>query len=396
MRRKIALWLVSALHAVFLIFVSYYWHKQPFLYDEELTLLRISSFFKRLVLNIDDKPDLSEYLFIDISWEKMLVDKYDEYGFPIGKEAITSRPVLVDLFTRMASFEKQPKFIVCDIFFDVRTEYDSALESSINRFDNIRCVSLYDTGNDTAYYPVINVPTATTSFETSEGVFLKTKLVFDDSIKTLPVQLYEHLNDKKIRADDHFNWSTFKINLNTFVVDHGIRNYDLFGSGVTRKVYLSELLLLDDESLENLFADRLIFIGDFEDNDLVETIYGELPGPIVLVNIYNSIINKANQINGIFILYLFLGYFIISYICFSNDSIFDILTDKVSSRYKINEDLLSFGGYLLYFFLLSLVSYLVFDFILTILLFSLYMEILERLKTMFEKYVLNHFLRLNS
>ncbi|MEQ8361115.1 MAG: CHASE2 domain-containing protein [Cytophagales bacterium] len=396
MSRKILLWLVSAIHAIFLIVVSYYWHKQPFLYDEELTLLRISSYFKRLVLHIDNKPDLSKYLFIDISWEKMLVDKYDEYGFPIGKEAVTSRPVLLEFFKRVSNFDEGPKFIVCDIFFDVPTDYDRDLEKEINKFDNILCVSLYDSQYDTAFYPVLDVPTATTSFETSEGVFLKTKLVFADSIKTLPVQLYEYTEGKKLRADDHFNWSTFRINLNSFVVDHGVRNYDLFESEITRKVYLSELLLLDDESIEKIVKDKLIFIGDYEDNDLVETIYGDLPGPIILVNIYNSIINKANQINALFIVYLLLGYFFVSYICFSNDSIFDILTDKLSSKYKINADLLSFGGYLLYFFLMSFISYLIFDFILTILLFSLYMEIFERLKTMFEKYVLVHFFKLNS
>lgn len=396
MSRKIGLLLISAFHAIFLIVVSYYWHKQPFLYDEELTLLRISSFFKRLVLDIDEKPDLDKYLFVDISWEKMLVDKYDPYGFPIGKEAVTSRPALLEFFQRIGKYESKPDFIVCDIFFDVPTEYDKDLEKAINHFDNILCVSLYDSGDDTAYYPVLNVPTATTSFETSEGVFLKTKLLFSDSVKILPVHLYERLQGKTLRADDHFNWSTFQISLNSFVVDHGVRNYDLYGGEVTRKVYLSELLLLDDESIEQIIKDKLIFIGDYEDNDLVETIYGDLPGPIILVNIYNSILNKENQINGLFILYMFLGYFFISYICFSRDSFFDVLTDKLSTKYKINEDILSFGGYLIYFVLMSFIAYMIFDFILTTLLFSLYMEIFEKVKTLFEKYVLGQRFKLNS
>jgi hypothetical protein len=249
-RKRIGLWLISAIHAFFLIVVSYYWHKQPFLYDEELTLLRISSYFKRLVLNIDDKPELDNYLFVDISWEKMLVDKYDEYGFPIGKEAVTSRSALLEFFQRAGKFESRPEFVVCDIFFDVPTRYDKDLEEAINQFKNVLCVSLYDSRIDSSYYPVLKVPTATTSFETSEGVFLKTKLLFNDSVKILPVHLYERLHGKTLRADDHFDWPTFQINLNSFVVDHGIRNYDLYSGEVTRKVYLSELLLLDDASIE--------------------------------------------------------------------------------------------------------------------------------------------------
>jgi hypothetical protein len=73
-----------------------------------------------------------------------------------------------------------------------------------------------------------------------------------------------------------------------------------------------------------------------------------------------------------------------------------VLTDKLSAKYKINEDILSFGGYLVYFFLMSFIAYMIFDFILTTLLFSLYMEIFEKLKTLFEKYILGYFFKLNS
>lgn len=397
MNRKLGLWLISAIHAIFLMFLTYYWHKQPFLYDEELTLMRISSYFKRLALKMDEKPDLSQYLFVDISWEKMLVDKYDEYGFPIGNEAVTSRAVILDFVKRLNSFESKPKFTILDIYFDVPTQYDKNLQTEINNLDNIFCVALYDSGTDTLYKPVMDVPIATTSFETSEGVFLKTKLVFEDSIKTLPVQLYEHLHNTKMNTDDLFDWSHFKIYLNNFVVDHGIRRYDLYSGDLTRKVYLSELLLLDDESIENIVKDRIVIVGDYENNDIVETIYGDLPGPIILLNIYHAIINKDNQISGFFIIYLFLGYYFISLICFSNTSFFDTLTDKLAKKYKINADLLSFGGYLIYFFLMSFIAYMVFDFMLTILFFSLYMEVFERIKTVIEKYLIRpYFLKSNS
>jgi hypothetical protein len=213
---------------------------------------------------------------------------------------------------------------------------------------------------------------------------------------TLPAKLYERLSGESIHIRDELDWQKFRINLNTYVVDHRIRRFNLYSGDMARKLYLSELLLLDNASIESILKNKIVLVGDYEDNDIVETIYGDMPGPLILVNIYESILNKDYQISGFFVLYLFVGYFFISFICFSDNSFFDNITDKLAKKYKINADLLSFGGYLIYFFLMSFIAYMIFDFILTILLFSLYMEIFEKIKTLFQRYVLSYFFKLNS
>jgi hypothetical protein len=149
------------------------------------------------------------------------------------------------------------------------------------------------------------------------------------------------------------------------------------------KLYLNELLRLDPEYIHDFTKDKIIIVGDLDNRvDVHKTIYGDMLGPVILLNAFLALENSDNQITWYFILFLLGGYMLISYICFRQVDIlegwlFRWLPKWLAIPGYVKEMMESFASYLLYFGLLSILSYMLFNFHLTIFLISIYMQVLE-------------------
>jgi hypothetical protein len=120
-------------------------------------------------------------------------------------------------------------------------------------------------------------------------------------------------------------------------------------------------------------------MGDLDNRlDVHRTIYGDMLGPLILLNAFLALEKGDNQITWYFIAFLIAGYSLVSYLCFKQVEILEgwLLRWLPIPRY-VREMLESFASYLLYFGLLAIVSYMLFDFHLTILKISIYMQLLE-------------------
>lgn len=266
--------------------------------------------------------------------------------------------------------------------------------------------------------PVFNAPSALSDYEKddNDNNFVKFRLMQGQGFKTTPLVLYEKLHGKSYHEGSFWNYMNEKTSLNSFILALRISNWDLMERQSSEdsmrteasytKVQLAELLDVQLEAMDSLpptlhqrmnetfraslihevTKNKIVVIGDFEDTDLHETIYGPTPGPLILYNVYLALCEEDSIINMSFIFFLLAGFFVISLKCFTK---VDLIDRYIIGRFillpRIRAFLASFIGYVIYLGLLSVISYFLFNIHLTILLIAVYLELVEQLVEAFKK-----------
>jgi hypothetical protein len=338
----------------------------------------------------------------------------------IGKRPITDRKRIAE-FLNLLNKNPQYKFIILDLYLKDSSDRasDLQLQTALTNTKNI--LIPYHKGPDGfALRPIVKASQALSDYEkvSVENKFLQFKLVQGDSLKTTPLVMYESLTGKKFKSGTVVNHLDNQLSLNNFLIDFTVFSRDINRSGGDESginagrdssryniLYLSDLLgdqlrqslPLDSsmpekiaieireaivteyvkEQISNFTKDRIIIIGDFSEADIHDTIHGRMPGPLILLNIFLSLESGDNLYNLWFILFLFIGYFIVSYKCYTHYDLLDDLLWKLVAWTGVKRFSLSFMGYILYFIILSVFSYFIFNIQLTILILALYMELLE-------------------
>jgi hypothetical protein len=428
--KKIIIAIIAFLNGLWMLWVTFWFLSIPQALPDEYMLVQASSVVKTLIFGLEKKPDSSRFLFINVSKDKALLplEDPDVPGYILGNEAITDRSKLVKL---LQILEKNPnhKFIVFDIDLKGKTEHDSLLTVLINKMPNMS-VSYHRDEKDRPDYPEIKIKKKL-SLSDIEKVWkqaLKFQIFFNDSIKSTPLVIYEAVHKKKFKKA----YSSLGIHyidghpvLNNFVLDYRIRKMD-YGTRYA-KLHIGETLApiepdtttgeYSKESAEillNLTKDRIIFVGDFEDRDIHDTIYGEIPGPIILANAFLALENKDNWVSLPVILLLFSFYFTLTYWMLSSKyswthyfrnakfisklfSIFSIFgksriivyaNQKTKNWQDSSSEISNFGGlgfYILFFASVSILSYFIFGLHTGGLILAFYMFSIDYIKTWINK-----------
>ena len=113
-----------------MMFLSYLWVNLPYSYESESKIMAFTNILKNIVLGAQDKPSRDSLLFVNISYDKMLIPRYDDEGFASGNVAITDRLALAK-FLETINSDKQYRFIILDVFFEDSTSFDSALQAQV-------------------------------------------------------------------------------------------------------------------------------------------------------------------------------------------------------------------------------------------------------------------------
>ena len=58
------------IHALLLSAFSLYLLHLPYIYEDELRLIQITSAVKKFIINKEKKPDRNRFLFVNVAWEK--------------------------------------------------------------------------------------------------------------------------------------------------------------------------------------------------------------------------------------------------------------------------------------------------------------------------------------
>lgn len=296
----------------------------------------------------NNKEDLDKFTFINVGFDKQLVDsiKIDEEF--VGNKAITDRKKLY-LFLKQIKNTKYNYIVVdVDLTTKYKTDYNDSLYHLIAQMPRIAIASdYYDRKNidkrvrNKSFWVFYN----TTIFNTD---LFKIPLIYNDT-SSIAYKVYFDIEKKKNSSFKgiqkigfaYFDgWSlskktiypkmyirdTHALNEQAYesVMDAPDNIYSHLGSDVLDYYFSSDQL--KKEYAKRLFDNKIILIGSFEDKDDSHLSYrGAISGTLVIANTILSLQNKLHHFSLWSILFLFLFFCYISYnILFGTNANFEI------------------------------------------------------------------------
>ncbi len=320
--------ILSLLHAAAMLVFTFYWLQLPYTFGDEAFLIRWSSLVKKSLLGMDPKPSPEEVLLVDVSGIKTTIEGENEFGEPsrYHREVITDRADLAEFFELVNHYREKVRLVLCDIRFPEPTARDSLLQRQIDALgDKLLGVSSLDQeGNHVE--PVLDLPHALAAYQSADEQFLKYPLYFGDSLKTAPLVLYEKLDGGRFRQGGFFfHRLDGQLMLADPIIDFRVRNRDFqtgteLGQAQFTVFNVGTLLearaFMEPEDLLAFFDDKLVIIGDYQ-NDVHETPFGEMAGPLLIYNAYLTLRERDNRVTLPWILFLLVSYYLLSYRVFA-------------------------------------------------------------------------------
>jgi hypothetical protein len=376
-KNKILFGVVLGIHALWMLFISYLWLNTPFSYESEAQIMSVTNIFKNVILGIQDKPSKDSLLFVNVSYDKMLVPRYDNDGFESGKIAITDRVALIK-FLETISSKPEYRFVILDVFFEDSTSCDSTLQALVSRNPGLILPYHFD-GGDTPMSSKINGWKGLADYTTDFGTFLKYSYLQKDTCRTVPLMLYEKYDQGNFHKHGWFYTSSGHLALNSLVLDLPLRAYDVFTDDTSgySSVHLCELVNLPPSFIQQMVKNKIVVIGDFLDRDIHPSLYGNTPGPLIQLDAYLALKYGDHILPWTLLFLLFISYYIISWFLFSENS---LIQNKRLDRWKASKiggvffDLFKYAFFLV---LINIGSYLFFDVHLNVLILSLYIILIE-------------------
>lgn len=378
---RILFWGMIVGHAALMVGIALYLQSLDFMRGKEARLLKHAAAVFRTLIPETTKPSFDEYAFINVSYDKQLIDRLDADGFPAGNEAITDRGKLAQLF-HILNEDPSYKYLICDIFFEGTSPQDSALQAEMAQLP--RSIFTYHTADTGGFRkPIFNdINLGLADYAAIGGNFLKFRLVRDGT-PTLPLQMYEEIEGGTFESSGPFWYLNDKLAFNDFVLDYRIRNADLHRDTLNYPYSnLFDLMMLANygaaDQVREYTRDRVVVIGDFEVADQHPTMYGDMAGPLILTNVYIALKNGDNRLTWGFPLFLFVVFCYLSYIALTSKDFFETMITRRIAKNNLFLQILAQGiTYMVFLALTSVISFLLFNHYINFLLLTLYLNIVE-------------------
>jgi hypothetical protein len=333
-------------------------------YGDEAFLIKWASTIKRTILQMDEDPKAADYLFINLAYDKELIQSQEF----LGKEVITDRAQLAAFFNVLKKNTAAYKFALCDVNLIGDSPNDSLLVEAVADVKKV-VFPVHSDENDSIEVPKFPTQYALADYKSIEDAFLKFRFVQEKKFASVPVYMHEQLDGGKVEDRQLYYTDNGRLIFNSFIVDFPIRAYEVFEQQEFPVVNLSELLILPEEVMVNEYLkDRIILLGDFN-NDVHMTIHGKTAGTLILLNTYLTLKNGDHVVRGLWVLMMLVFYTLISYHVFYRDS--DKPAINVDKRYSF---VASFLNYLIILSIISILSYLLFKVYVNILILALYIN----------------------
>lgn len=389
---QLRIWLLSILNAVFMLFFTYYWLSKPYTFGDEAFLIKWSSLTKKKLLGIDPEPSPEEVLFVNVANNKTTIRTSGEVfqDSPYRTKVITNREHLVKFFELLNRHGDDVRLVLCDILFEDTTRYDAALQREFDQLDG-KLLAISHLQRDGPYLqPVLDVAHAPATYTATQGLFLKYPLMLNDSLKTMPLVMYEKLNGATFRGGNLFYTINGRLSLPSPIVDFKVDSTD-FRPGTSRTdinfaMFPLETILesadsnywdMPDEEIAKYFAGKeIVMIGDFE-ADMHTTSFGKMPGLLLIFNAYLTLVSEQNVISLAWIGYLLIAFTFISYRIFS-----DVQVEKPRwlvkmFKSKLGQLILNSLDEVVLLTLVTLLSYFLFNIHINILILLIYLKLME-------------------
>lgn len=280
----------------------YCWSNLPlnFIMEETLTkaTVKVTDFFNRQ----DEQPyGMKDVMFIDVSRSSAIVTDQ------LGTHVMADREKLDTLFRLLHQHKNPEQIIVCDLYFDVTASKDWQLQTSMAGLPNLLSTVKTDWFGEITPNVLRAGTSGTTGFKPLHTPFMifsnsmfKFHFTDDHCVKTIPVLMYERLNNihaaclgDALKLGDDWFFNTILIN-------------EELGRGIPKAVYEDQVIPIqsvlngagakNSELLSQLQQKKFIMIGDYE-ADLQHTTFGDKPRTMILFDIFLSLQQKENMIS---------------------------------------------------------------------------------------------------
>lgn len=311
--------LFCGFNALAMLALALFWLSLPRTFGDEAFFIKWTSLVKKTVLGIDEKPAADAFLYVDVANSKSLIEVVDPlFGEYTGYSnlAITDRAQLAEFLTAIRVYGKEVPLVLMDIFFANPSPQDSFLQAALDSlpFPAVGAAN-YQAMVDTQPSP-INLPRGVGMYLSVDENFMKYPLFFEDTLPTLPLVALQQsegvsssnkgwgarLNGRRSLSNPIID---FKIRPHDFDIDHRYSLYDM-GS------LLFQFTFWDEADIRQLFRGKTIVIGDFQ-NDSHQTVFGTVPGPMIVHNAYLTLQERETLIHVRWLLLLFVLFFWMSW-----------------------------------------------------------------------------------
>ena len=325
--------LKSITSAIILLLFSYVVTNIGFELSGESDLIKKTNSIKSLIMS-DEGSVPDSILFVNICYDKELVDVNDEDGFLKGQIDITNRQALYD-FLELLAEKADYKYVLMDVFFEegISSNADSVLFAKISSMDRIVIPKHRDTtlAGDSKLEEKSSFSDYTTTLLGND--FNKYELL-DGEEKSMALTMYEDITGNTIDKYGPFYFDSYSIcNRTLFSKQMILFNTPYDKNGEKNYYHLTTDLLQDPEGTQALIKGKYIFVGDMELDDIHDTVQGELPGSVITANTFIALMNGKHKIPIYVIIILFTIYFFFSYSIFSHHSMSEILVNKIEKKY---------------------------------------------------------------
>jgi hypothetical protein len=235
---------------------------------------------------------------------------------------ITDRKMLAEKLEILDRNSDRIAFIICDIYFEQSSDHpetDSVLQAVILRLSAKKKFVMpgyFDRTTGTFQPPVFKGTTALSQYRSAfQGSrFLKYTYITHGK-KQMSLEAFEAISGQKMQksvfAGVPYYMSGNRPALNTIIPEFRFGKPDLIEGETYYQLGMFEDFLLREN--------QVVIIGDFEGNsDLHSTIAGAVPGPMVLLNAYLSLVHGDHLISVWYLLLLLAVFFWVSYQQFYN------------------------------------------------------------------------------
>jgi hypothetical protein len=374
-RKKIAL-LFSLCNVVILLALSYFLNNQPLFTGEDLDQYAWMEWIKDK-LGITPDVDANAALFVNVAYDKQLVDKCDDYGMTIGNSDVTDRSKLLSLLQLLHKTNSY-KYIILDIRFEKGynvPDVDSALFAEILSMKNIVIANHSDI--ELADSSLMKKAAISDYFATITKTNFARYQYNYDGVESVPLYAYHELTGNTINKHGWLYTCNSRLCYNSLFVHFPIAKWNEYDEQQSKVYYNLGSDILDnysDSDLKKLTEGKCVIIGNMVE-DVHDTYSGLKPGSVITYYAFQELMKGRHFVNYCMMLFLAILFFLISLSLFETNPIISRLPFIRNSHSRIIHFMLDFVGYSLVLALSMIILYIIFGIATSIVLPSAYFAI---------------------
>lgn len=335
---------ISLLNVIILLFGGYLWNNLPLYTGEDITELSHIQWFWEVIGGRTVDEELDSTLFINVSYDKQLVEHRDSIGEPIGVTDVTDRTKLLELL-QLAKETNTYKYLILDIRFEEGNyqKSDDTLFQQIRGMDRIVVATHKDIKTPTSfpkeksaladYYSTITA----TNFERYEYVH--------SGVPSVPLYAYKELTGNDIKQTIGFATCGGKLCQKSVFLKIPSAHFDkVMANGNQRYYEMGHEILADlREDFAEMSEDKVIVIGDFAE-DFHDTYIGMKPGPYILYMALRALEKGQHFVNWWHQFLFACVFFIISCLLLMRHSLLERIPFIKNSKSRLLHFCLTFLG----------------------------------------------------